>query len=104
LGKGKNVMVYDFFREVKKSPAKKSPIKTKKEDESIPVEKKPKVEMVDDTSTSKYFKDVKMEPLDALEESDSLQKIQKMKRVKTEKVKKVIKKEPISDVCFVNTH
>ena len=80
---------------MKKSPSKKSPIKTKKEDESIPVGKKPKVEKVDDESTSKYFKDVKLEPLD---ESDSLQKIQKMKRAKTEKVKKVIKKEPIGDV------
>jgi hypothetical protein len=90
---GENGIISFWFREVKKSPSKKSPVKTKKEDESNPVEKKPKVEKVDDKITSKYFKDVKMEPL---EQSESLQKIQKMKTAKKEKV--VIKKEPIDDV------
>jgi hypothetical protein len=77
---------------VKKSP-KKSPGKNKKEDESNYVDKKPKMETVDDKSTSKYFKDVKTEPQ---KESESLQKIQKMKEPKK---KVTIKKEPNTDVC-----
>lgn len=84
-----------MFREVKKSPTKKSPVKTKKEAESNSAEKKPKVETVNDINTSKYFKDVKTEPQ---EQSESLQKIQKMKTVKK---KIVIKKEP-NDVCTRN--
>lgn len=77
---------------MKKSPAKKSPVKTKKEVESSVVEKKPKVEKVADKSTSKYFNDVIKEPE---EQSENLQMIQKMK---TAKKKIVVKKEPDNEV------